>query len=102
MVGRKVINGFKGTIDFYVYKGQPCARAWPRSPGKKRAPAVMAQWSAFITAAKLWREVSPAIRQAYQDMAVGTNLTDKDVFTRGYISGTLRFFITVDDLARPE
>ena len=58
----------------------------------------MAQWQAFRTAAKLWSDVSPAIREAYQDMAVGTNLTDKDVFTRGYISGTLRFFITVDEL----
>ncbi|GAH92479.1 unnamed protein product, partial [marine sediment metagenome] len=46
-----IIKGFKGTLDFYVWKGITCVRSWPRSPGRKRAPAVQAQWPAFAWAA---------------------------------------------------
>lgn len=98
MVARKVIDGFRGVIDFYFYMGIPCARSWPKSPGKSRNANVIRQWPVFTTAAKLWREISPEIRQAYEDMAAVTNLTSKDMFFRGYISGTLRYYIPVDEL----
>lgn len=98
MVGQKVIDGFRGVIDFYYYMGIPCARAWPKSPGKRRSPPVMAQWQIFKQAAQLWRELSPVVRQAYEDMAKATNLTGKDMFFRGYISGTLRYYVPVDEL----
>lgn len=98
MVGQKIISGFKGVVDFYYYMGVPCARAWPKSPGRNRSPAVMSQWPVFTHAAELWRELSLEVRQAYKQMAVGTNLTARDLFFRGYISGTLRFYQPVDDL----
>jgi len=98
MVGKKVIDGFKGVIDYYYYMGVPCARAWPKSPGKLRSQNVMSQWPIFTSAAKLWRDISPEIRQAYFQMAVGTNLTAKDIFFRGYISGTLRYYVPVGEL----
>jgi len=98
MIGQKVIDGFKGVIDFYYWMGIPCARAWPKSPGKNRNPNVQAQWPIFQTAAQLWRDISPAVREAYNDMAKPTNLTGKDMFFRGYISGTLRYYQPVDDL----
>ncbi len=82
-----IIRGFKGTIDYYVYMGQPCARAWPKSPGKRRAASVMAQWPVFTAAASLWKQLSPEVKQVYHDFAVSTNLTGRDWFTRGYISG---------------
>ena len=98
MVSRKVIDGFKGTIDYYYYMGVPCARAWPKSPGKIRSAPVMSQWPVFTTAATLWNELSLEVRQAYEEMTSGTNLTARDMFFRGYISGTLRFYISVDEL----
>ncbi|GAI44205.1 unnamed protein product [marine sediment metagenome] len=98
MVGQKVIDGFKGVIDFYYYMGVPCARAWPKSPGKSRSANVMAQWPVFKTAAQLWGELSPEVRQAYEDMAAVTNLTGKDMFFRGYISGTLRYYVPPGEL----
>lgn len=98
MVGQKVIDGFRGVIDFYFYMGIPCARSWPKSPGKRRSPSVTAQWPVFQNAARLWRELSPGVRKTYEDMAVTTNLTAKDIFFRGYISGTLRYYIPVDEL----
>ena len=98
MVGKKVIDGFRGVIDYYYYMGVPCARKWPRSQGKSQTPASIAQWPIFSNAAKLWKELSPEVRQAYEDMAVTTNLTGKDMFFRGYISGTLRYYVPVDEL----
>lgn len=84
--GQAVIDGFKGTIDFYVWNGINCARSWPRSPGHDRAPAVEAQWPAFTWAAKNWQSLSEEVRQAYNRLAAGTNLTGRDLFVKGFIS----------------
>ncbi|MBA7588906.1 hypothetical protein ES708_30977 [subsurface metagenome] len=93
-----IIDGLKGTIDYYVYMGVPCARRWPRSPGHRRTPEVEAQWAVFKEAAALWPQISPEVRQAYAEMAVTTDLTARDMLTRGYISGTLRYYQPVDEL----
>lgn len=98
MVGLKVISGFKGVIDYYYYMGQPCARTWPRKPKRPRSPAVQETIAVFKQAALSLSLISPEVRLAYEQMAVGTNLTWKDIFYRGYISGTLRYYIPVDEL----
>lgn len=82
----EIIDGFKGVIDFYVHDGQACVRSWPRSSGPHRAPAVEAQWPAFTWAAKNWLTLSEEVRQAYRQMAAGTNMTGRDIFVKSYIS----------------
>jgi len=82
-----IINGFKGSIDYYVYMGLPCARKWPRSPGHKRAPDVEAQWPNFTNATKLWQRLSPEVQQTYIDLASSTTLRGFDWFMRGYLAG---------------
>lgn len=84
--GLAIINGFKKTIDFYVYMGLPCARKWPRSPGHQRAPAVEEQWPPFAWASSNWNSLSPEIQDQYRRMAAGTHLTGRDIFTKGFIS----------------
>ncbi|GAI60499.1 unnamed protein product [marine sediment metagenome] len=84
--GTAIIGGFKGTLDFYVHDGQPCVRSWPRSPGHHRAPAVEAQWSAFAWAASNWKVLALPVKEAYNQMAQGTNLTGKDLFIKGYLT----------------
>ncbi len=84
--GLEIISGFKGTIDFYVHDGIPCARSWPRSPGHDRAPAVQAQWSAFTTASRLWRLIDQDTRDAFNAMAAGTNMTGRDIQVKSYIT----------------
>lgn len=96
-----IISGLKGKIDFYVYhaskdpelrgKGTVCARKWPRSPGHKRAPAVEAQWPAFTYAASHWTNLSQEIQDAYNEMATGTGLSGRDMFTRSYLTGLYRY-----------
>ncbi|MBA7689595.1 hypothetical protein ES703_98103 [subsurface metagenome] len=85
-----IISGFKGKIDFYLWKGMPVARKWPRSPGHKRAPAVEAQWPAFTIASRLWGEMSEEIQQAYIETAHGTTLSGRDLAQKAYLSGYLK------------
>jgi len=98
MVGRKVISGFRGVIDFYYYMGIPVARTWPRKPSMKRAPEVQATIRIFKQANIIFPQISPEVRQAYRDMVGSTNITWKDMFFRGYISGTLRYFFPPGEL----
>lgn len=88
-----IIDGFKGTIDFYVHDGVPCARRWPRSPSAPRAPAVQAYMQIFKDGVALWPTLSPAVQQAYNDMAVGTKMTARDLFMTGYISGLVEIWL---------
>ena len=87
MVGERVISGFRGSLDFYYYKGLACVRKWPKSPGHNRAPAVQAQWQPFLEAVALAKQLSPAMVQFYKDNAASTNMTWKDLFFRSYLSG---------------
>lgn len=87
MIGEKAISGFRGVVDFYYYMGVPCARAWPKSPGRSRSPAVQAQWQPFQEAAQLAKELSPTMIDFYSRNAAGTNMTWKDLFFRSYMSG---------------
>ncbi|MBA7570586.1 hypothetical protein ES708_12339 [subsurface metagenome] len=84
--GAAVISGFKGTLDYYVWKGIACVRKWPRSPGHRRTPAVEARWPAFATASRLWNDLSPEIREAYKRMAAGLHLSGRDIFIKSYIT----------------
>jgi len=86
-----IIDGFKGTVDFYYWKGIPIARAWPKSPGKIRSPAVMAQWSAFRYVASEWTKLSEVVQDAYRELATDSGLSGRDMFTRAYLTGLYRY-----------
>ncbi len=86
-----IIDGFKGKIDFYLWRGIPVARKWPRSPGHLRAPAVMAQWPTFSEASRGWTLLTEDEQDAYRSMASSTGLSGRDLFTRSYIKGLLQY-----------
>jgi len=86
-----IIDGFKGTVDFYVYMGIPVARAWPRPPSGERSPAVKAQWSPFSYAAKEWNNLSPTVQRRYQLLATNSGLTGRDMQVRAYLTGLYRY-----------
>ena len=85
--GSAIIAGFKGVVDFYVYMGIPCARAWPRKPTGARAPVVQEHWPAFSWAASNWLGLSQEVRDAYAHLAQDTTMTPRDVFTKSFING---------------
>ena len=84
---KAIIDGLKGVLDFYSWKGIPVVRSWPRSPGHDRSPAVEAQWVAFGYAAGEWKNLSAEVKQAYIDLAQGTSYTGRDWFMRSYLTG---------------
>ncbi len=86
-----IIDGFKGTLDYYVCMGIPCVRMWPRSPGKNRTAAVKAQWPAWTTASREWSNLSPAVQDAYRTLATNSGLSGRDMFTRAYLTGLYRY-----------
>lgn len=86
-----IISGFKGSIDFYLWCGIPCARSWPRSPGTVRAPAVMAQWPSFTYASREWNNLSPAVQRAYHELARNSGLSGRDMQMRSYLQGLYRY-----------
>ena len=91
MIAQKIISGFRHTIDFYYHDGVPCARRWPRSPGHKRTPAVMAGWPAFTYAAGEWNRLSPIVRHAYEQLATKSGLNGRDMQMRAYMTGLYRY-----------
>ena len=86
-----IIDGFKGTVDFYVYMGLPVARTWPRRPNGERSPAVKAQWLPFAYAAKEWLNVSAFVQAAYERLATNSGLTGRDMQVRAYLTGLYRY-----------
>lgn len=96
-----IISGFRGVIDFYLLGGCqdretwgpaiPCARKWPRSPGKKRSAAVEAQWPAFSYIAGQWSEVSQEVRDAFTELSTGTGYSARDLFERAFLAGLYRY-----------
>ena len=86
-----IIRGFKGSIDYYLHEGQCCVRSWPSSPGHKRSPAVEAQWPAFTVATRLWNDLTPEIRAAFNAMAQSSGLSGRDLSMRAYLSGLFTY-----------
>lgn len=86
-----IIDGFKGSVDFYYWMGLPIARSWPKSPGRQRSPAVMAQWPLFTYVSREWANLSPAVQEAYKALAQRSGLNGRDLQTRGYLTGLFRY-----------
>lgn len=80
------ISGYRGTIDYYVWLGLPCARRWPRWKIKTRSAALQSQWPVFRDAVSLWNELSPEVRDAYKSMASGSTLSGRDMMVKMYIN----------------
>ncbi len=85
-----IINGFKGTLDFYVHKGQVCVRTWPRYSPRQPTTDEQANQNRFVTATRLASQVTPSVRGAYLAMAQGTRWTWKDIFIRDYMARVFR------------
>ena len=86
-----IIDGLKGSIDYYVHRGIPCARSWPKSPGKHRSLAVMAQWPIFSFATKEWKNLSKAVQDSYTQFSTDSGLAGRDLQIRAYMTGLYRY-----------
>lgn len=86
MPNQEIIDGFKGTLDYYYWMGIPCVRKWPTIPPYPRSPAEIATQTAFTWAASNWKNLTQPVQEAFNYMARNTPLTGKDIFIKSYLS----------------
>lgn len=86
MLSQAMIDRLKGTIDYYYWKGIPCARKWPHWPARAPYPAEKANQDSFAYATKMWRFLPEFLKAQYIDMAVSTPVTGRDIFMRAYMN----------------
>lgn len=85
---REIIDGFKGVIDFYLWKGLPCARKWPFwRPRDPTAPEKAAQ-DAFGYCNAMASTLPPYVIEQYRKMAASSQCSWKDIYVRGYLYGS--------------
>ena len=82
-----IISGYKGTIDFYVCRGIPCARAWPRKRTTPFTPQEKEQWPIFSIATRIWPLVDSETRESLEAMATAASLSARDMATKLYLNG---------------
>ena len=84
---QQIIDGFKGTVDFYLWKDIPCARKWPVWRPRTPTAAEKANQDTFKAIIQAWDSVDATTRQAFTDLAKGTGLTNRDVYIRAAMVG---------------
>lgn len=82
MPSKEIISGFKGTIDFYSWKGIPVARKWPVHRPRDRSQEERDTQVLFAFVVRGWNDLSPIVKEAWNRMAVGFPLTGRDLYTR--------------------
>lgn len=79
MPSREIISAFAGVLDFYVWKGIPCVRSWPRKPKMPRSPAVQTSANLFGYFATELSSSPPNIIARATELAEGTAWTWRDL-----------------------
>lgn len=87
MPAQEVISAFRGTVDFYLWNGIPCARSWPRWKFLPRTPEVQVYINLLKEAMAVWKDLPQDIRDAYNEQARGSGLMGRDLWIRAYIKG---------------
>jgi len=75
-----IIHGFRGVVDFYLWKGLPVARLWPRNPKSHHSPATIAAAALFGDISKLYALVGGAAIDAYVEDAADQTRTPRDIY----------------------
>jgi hypothetical protein len=83
-----IINGFKGSVDFYVCRTIPCARAWPRARTVPFTPQEKANWPIFAIATRIWPLLDSETRESLERMTPAASLSARDLATKLYLNGT--------------
>lgn len=82
-----IVDGFKGKLDFYYWKGIPCVRAWPHWPAREPTEREAAWQAEFRRAVWCWNQMDAAWKVSYNTMAKRTKYTGRDLFMRSFLSG---------------
>lgn len=91
-----IISGFKGKIDFYVWKGLNIARKWPKKPLLPRAPAVAAAGAAWAELTADMSFVPPELRRIVAAIFAHTSWTWRDAYTTAAFNHNVDWTPTVN------
>ena len=84
-----IIDGFRGVLDFYVWKGIPCVRSWPQNKASGFTPGALLNQPILARSARLKRFISPSLKVGLDRYRSGGNYVWADVHTAAYF-GKLR------------
>ena len=80
--GIELIRAFRGTLDFYCFRGSLCVRSWPRRPSKPRSPAVRQSAAAFKSFSIRVAATAAPVRDVATAAVANTAWTWKDLMYR--------------------
>jgi len=76
----ETIRGFRGILDFYVWRGLPCVRRWPNKGHHNRSPVEVAAGYTFGAIIKAFALVGGEVKALYDQDAVGQPRTGRDIY----------------------
>lgn len=79
----EIIRGFKGILDFYLWRGLPCARAWPRYRPARQTDPSKAAALLFGAIVKAYSLLGDAPLEAYRADAADQPRTARDIMVSG-------------------
>ena len=81
----QVIKGFRGSLDFYYWRGQAICRRWPKPPVQPNTPGQLASRVAFCASRADLRKVSAKVRALWVPDFVGRRQAWLDFYTGTYL-----------------
>lgn len=75
------VASLKGTLDYYLWRGVPVVRSWPRKPIQPRTPAVVNAYLEFGAIAKAITSIPLELQEEVKAYAKYTNWTWRDWWT---------------------
>lgn len=81
------VASLKGTLDYYLWRGIPVVRSWPRKPKMPRTAAVTASFTLFGQVAKAITQVPAEMQYMPDDWQLNTNWTWRDFWTASIYLG---------------
>lgn len=76
----EIIKGFRGHVDFAVWKGIPYARKWPRTPRSHLTPATLAAAQVFGAILKAYALLAGLAKDLYAQDAADQTRTGRDIY----------------------
>lgn len=70
----------RGRVDYYLWKGIPVARSWPRKSTQPRTAGEIASSQLFTVAAVATGAIAPAVADTFKNMHRGNGVTWVDHF----------------------
>lgn len=81
---QSIIDGLRGALDFYVYRGIPCVRSWPRNKHAGFTPGALINQPRLARSARLKPFLSASLAVASERYRLGSPFTNGDVHTAAY------------------